>query len=145
VVSLTLPGTLSNGHYSLNYYKNANEISGVFGGKGTLVFEKNVKVTGDVVYLNGSSRMVYIVNGNLDIDKTVNQIDGFWYVTGQIKAKGTTNTLYVGRGALFSGTDIMSDRPINVTFDNAFWVDRVEAQRHCVPGFWPTPETGIMR
>lgn len=145
LVGVNFLSLLLNGHYALHYYTSANTVRGSISGKGTAVFDGNVTVNGNVSYANGSSRCVFIVNGNLTIDPTVTFMDGHWYVTGNVTAGGTAATLQMGRGALaFGGTNQIA-RPMNIGFDNAFFVDRSEAVKHCVPGFWPTPANGLMR
>lgn len=145
LASVPFVTALIGGRYGVKYYANADKVSGLISGKGTAVFEKNVDVTANMAYSLGSDRVVFIVDGNLKIRKEVDRLDGYWYVTGKVDMEATSTPLVMARGAIACGNTWNADRPLNITHDQAFWYDRVEAQRHCVPGFWPTPATGILR
>lgn len=143
--TLTFLSLLINGHYAMHYYTSLTTMSGLVSGKGTAVFERSITVTGNVTYLSGAARAVFIVNGDLTINPTVTRVDGLWYVTGNVNMIGTSTTLQNTRGAIVCGGTINRTRPLNITMDTAFWTGRAEAQRHCVPGFWPTASADLMR
>lgn len=142
---LTFPSVLVNGHYPLNYCDKATSIRGVIAGKGTTVFPGNLTISGDLTYANGASRAVFIVDGSLTIDSTVTELSGLWFVRGKVTAEGASGTLYLPRGSLVIGGPNKITRPLAISFDPSLWNDRTEAQRHCVPGFWPTATPGILR
>ncbi len=145
LAALSYLSLLVNGHYALHYYDNAASMSGILNGKGTAVFQRSMTVTGNVTYLSGAARSVFIVNGDLTINPGVTRLDGMWYVTGNINAIGTTAALQNMRGSIVCNGSVNTTRPMYVTMDTAFWTGRNEALRHCVPGFWPTPVVGLMR
>lgn len=143
--SLTFLSLLVNGHYALHYNTVAASFSGLVNGKGTMVFDRGVTITGNVTYLSGAARAVFIVKGNLTINSGVTRVDGMWYVDGDIIASGTTTPLQNFRGSFITSNRLTRTRPLNIAYDPAFWTGRNEALRHCVPGFWPTPVAGLMR
>lgn len=145
LASLSFLALLVNGHYALHYYDTATSLSGTVSGKGTAVFDKNITVTGNIAYLAGSARVVYLVRGDVTINPGVNRVDGMWYIDGKLNATGTTASLNNMRGAFVVKGTITTTRPINIAYDSAFWSGRPEGQRHCVPGFWPTAAAGLMR
>lgn len=142
--SLTFLNLLVNGHYALHYYDQATAISGLVNGKGTAVFERSLTVTGNVAYASAAARAVFIVNGNLNIAPGVTRLDGLWYVTGDVSVLGT-GTLNNTRGAIVCGGNLTSGKALNITMEPQFWTARLDAQRHVVPGFWPSAPADLMR
>jgi hypothetical protein len=146
-VVLTFLVSLLNGHYDLHFNSTANQIGGQLSGKGTLVFDSDIKVKNDVTYANRASRAVIIVLGDLDVDKTVTQMDGIWYVTGNFRAKGTSATLRNTRGSIIVGAASGNEfqRPLDIVMDSDIFNNRAEGFKHCLPGFWPTADAGVLR
>ncbi len=145
LTSISFLSLLVNGHYAVHYYSSATALSGNISGKGTAVFEKNLTITGNVQYLSGTARAIFIVDGDLTINSGVTRVDGMWYVRGKIIANGTSTAISNTRGALACLDSLVTTRPFNIAMDPALFNGRSEAQKHCVPGFWPTPAAGLMR
>lgn len=144
LTSLSFTSLLVNGHYALHYHDQATTISGLVGGKGTAVFEKKVTVTGNVAYASPTARAVFIVDGDLIVNSGVTRLDGLWYVTGDVSILGT-GTLNNTRGSIVCGGTLNTTKALNITMEPQFWTARLEAQRHVVPGFWPSAPADLMR
>ncbi len=141
---LSLPSTLTGSFYDWRYCK-ANSISGSLSGCGTLVIDGNVAVTADVVYADINSNVAIIVKGDLTVNSGVYQMDGNWLVYGKVKTQGT-GTLRIGRGSLATTRGFNNaTKGLDITVDTRFWADRSYGSKQRIPGFWPSPLTGILR
>jgi len=140
----SLPYSLTGSVYDWRYSK-ANSISGTITGCGTLIIDGSITVTGDMTYADGSSNVAFVVNGDLIVDPAVNQLDGNWMVYGKLKLQGT-GTLRVGRGSLATTRGFQqASRALDITLDTRFWADRSYGTKQRLPGFWPSPLTGLLR
>lgn len=86
-------GSVSSGSPYQVLYESASSVSvsGGFSGTGTVYFNGNVSVTGNLSYANASSHVAFIVNGNLTTSGQT--LVGYWYVNGTTTTSGAlTNT-----------------------------------------------------
>lgn len=134
----------SHSFFPLRCY-NHLDVSGLITGKGTIYCNGNVKVANNLAYVSAAGRVVFIVEGDLDVDKSVTRLDGMWFVKGRVRIKGAGPTLENVRGCIVAGGDFELERDLNITGDASFWLARNEGVRHRLPGFWPTPAAGLLR
>lgn len=107
-------GSVSGGSpYPVLYCSAASiNVSGSFSGTGTVYFNGNVTVNGAMSYANGSSKVAFVVNGNLTTNGQT--LVGYWYVNGTTSSGGATLT--DTNGALITRS-FSSGAPVNLVLD----------------------------
>lgn len=139
-----LPALLGN-PYHLRFFNKNLTLSGTIAGKGTCFADSNVTVTGNVDYLNGAARAVFIVEGNLVVNAEVTSMVGTWIVKGNATFNASGTTLDITRGNLVVAGNFELNRDLNIGGDTSFWAVRNDGLRHRLPGFFPTVAAGLMR
>lgn len=145
ISNLTFLGTGLGLPYPLKYYRGNTMLKGMINGKGTVYIEGSVTVNGAVKYSDANSRALIIVEGNLTVTDQCDELDGIWIVRGNISVASAVAPLVNSRGSIAAFNRLECFRPLTITADKSFWIDRNEAVRHRAPGFWPTAITGLLR
>lgn len=132
----TFTGLDSDGYYPC-WKRDANfSLSGgTLTGKGTVVIDGNLSINGNYSYGTAGSRVVFIVNGDLNVNTLVTQIVGTYYVKRKIKLNGVALT--IPRGNL-CGKETLERAlcALDITQDTIFLQDEGEALSHRMPGYW---------
>lgn len=131
--------------YPVFYYGNHLSIEGTYSGRGTMAVNGNLTLSANSSYSNATSRVVFIVKGNLYVDPACTSFVGTYIVDGSITFMGNAGKTMTRGNLISSGNFDPQLANFNATADRAFWNDRTEAQKHRMPGFWPSAWTGIMR
>jgi hypothetical protein len=131
--------------YPVFYYGNDLSIEGTYAGRGTLAINGNLTLSANSSYPGVTSRVVFIVKGNLYVDAACTSFVGTYIVDGNIIFMGSAAKTMTRGNLICSGNFDPQLANFNATADRAFWNDRTEAQKHRLPGFWPSAWTGIMR
>lgn len=134
--SFSFNGVDANGYYPcLRRGSSLNMTGGVLSGKGTVLVDGNLDINGNYNYADSDSRVVFIVEGDLNINALATQIVGTFYVKDDIKLNGVS--LNVLRGNLCAKKEIKRSLCLlTLTQDAVFVSSEDEARGHRVPGYW---------
>jgi cytoskeletal protein CcmA (bactofilin family) len=122
-------------NYPIFYVNGSANIRGTITGDGVIFVNGNVNVPADLSYANGSSRVAIIVNGDVIVPGACNSLVGYWYCTGNFSTAGIA-TRTVSPGAI-STTSLTLGGGLSITYDPDVFTYPSEAQKFCLPGYWP--------
>lgn len=129
----TFSSVASGSQYPILYMSSVSvNVSGTFTGKGTVYFAGNVTVNGAMSYGNSSSRVAFVVQGNLTTNGQA--LIGYWFVVGSTSTGGAafTNT----NGGIVTSS-FSSGSPLSLTLDPAVKNSSAEGKYLNLPGLWP--------
>jgi hypothetical protein len=131
--------------YPVFYYAANLAIEGTYAGRGTMAVSGNLTLSANSSYANGTSRVVFIVKGNMFVDSAVTSFVGTYIVDGSVYFQGTAPKTMPRGNIICSGNFDPQTSNFTVTPDRAFWNDRTEGTKHRMPGFWPSAWPGLLR
>ena len=116
-------------------YRNGNlNLSGNFTGKGTIVVNGDVTITGNMTYADADSRLVVIASGKITLAAAVNSYVGYFYTPVEFVTSANAATLT--RGGI-AAQKLTVAGPVTVHHDSSFWLNPSDMVKHRVPGYWP--------
>lgn len=123
--------------YELVFVDDDLDVSGIVSGTGTLYVRGDVDVSGSIIYLLSSSRLVIIATGDITVNaSSAPLVSGYFFTRGRFHVRGGGGSSVLLTGAVVAD-NVRFDRPITIAYDSTVKTDRNAAVRFKLPGFWP--------
>lgn len=136
-------GLLSGLYYPTFYREGKLDVSGTITGTGIIFVNGDLTVTANLAYALASTRVVFVVSGDMTVSPTVTDFVGHFYVAGKVDLQQNA-LLKLNRGTIACAGDL-TYREFTVTPDPYFLNEEGEAAKYRMPGFWPTPDPRLVR
>lgn len=110
-------------------------ISGIIAGTGVFYVTGNVTINNDMFYLDASSRMAIISEGDVTWKNNANTAVGYFYTAGQFRTNGSGARALTRGGIACNTCNIGCD--VTIIHDPRVWTSATEGANLKLPGFWP--------
>jgi len=131
--SVALPSSTYNGKYYLDYFTFDLSLSGSMTGKGVLYVNGNLTITGNLSYSNSSSEVAIIVKGNVTVNNSVSNVQGYIFCGGTFSHG---QNLVMSRGTIVAN-NYSTTKDITIVRDNFVRDNNDEGAKLRLPYYWP--------
>ncbi len=131
--SVAFPSSAYQGKYYIDFFTLDLSLSGSMSGKGTLYVAGNLTITGNLSYSNSSSEVAIIVKGNVTVNSSVSNVQGYIFCGGTFSHG---QDLVMSRGAVVTNA-YSTTKDITIVRDDFIRDNNDEAVRLRLPYYWP--------